>query len=140
MQTFPSKRDTWLTAVIGTTVLVLAWAFIGSVTHGRWPTAVVLFLFTIGIGWIYLGTGYSVTEKELLVRSGPLRWRIELKSITGLRPTDDPTSAPACSLDRIEVRYAGGKTILLSPLDKEGFCQAIIKVSGIAQTESKPAT
>ena len=133
MQTFTSKRDSWLTVVIGGTVLVLLWALVGCVTHGSWLLSILLFVFTGGIGWIYFGTRYTVSDTTLVVRSGPLRWNIELNSITALTPTDDPTSAPACSLDRIEIRYSNGETILVSPLDKEGFCYAVTARSGIAQ-------
>ena len=49
---------------------------------------------------------------------------IPLKDITHIIPTNSMLSAPALSLDRIEIRYEGGN-IVISPKDKEGFYRAI---------------
>jgi hypothetical protein len=36
-----------------------------------------------------------------------------------------PFSSPALSLDRLQIDYGAGKSILISPADKEGFIEAI---------------
>lgn len=49
---------------------------------------------------------------------------ISLKDITYITPTNSLLSAPALSLDRIEIRYKGG-SIVISPKHKAGFYHAI---------------
>ena len=48
---------------------------------------------------------------------------ISLKDITNITPTSSTLSAPALSLDRIEIGYEGG-SIVISPKDKDGFYHA----------------
>lgn len=77
---------------------------------------------------LLVNTKYTIDGDELLVRSGPMRWRIDIRSITRLERTGDPTSGPALSLDRVRIEYAKNgkpKAILVSPADKEGFIAAL---------------
>ena len=75
--------------------------------------------------WLFASTDYRVSDGECLVRSGPFRWRIPLDDIEAVRATRNPLSSPALSLDRLEIRYAGGRKIMISPLDRAGFLAAI---------------
>lgn len=65
-------------------------------------------------------------DRELLVRSGPFRWRIAIDGIESIRPSRSPLSSPALSLDRLEITYGGGRRLLISPEDREGFLEAIV--------------
>jgi hypothetical protein len=73
-----------------------------------------------------------------------IRRRIPLASITALRPTRSPWSAPALSLDRLEVVHGTG-SVLVSPRDKAGFVQAIraavpaVEAVGFAEAGGAPA-
>ena len=71
-------------------------------------------------------TRYEVADREVIVRSTPFRWRIEIESIESIRPSRSPASSPALSLDRLEIRYGGGRTLLVSPKDREGFLAAVV--------------
>jgi hypothetical protein len=63
---------------------------------------------------------YTLMDAELVVRSGFIKWRVPYDQITRVQPTRNPLSAPAWSLDRIEIGY-GSKAILISPADAERF-------------------
>ena len=78
------------------------------------------------IVWTYRGTRYLVTDREVIARSGPFRWRIEIAGIESIRPSRSPLSSPAMSLDRLEIRYGGGRRLLISPKDREGFLEAVV--------------
>jgi len=126
IQQFASKRDTWLTAVILLAEVAVVGAGISSALDARFFIAGVLFLSAAMILWVFFGTGYTVTDSELIVRSGPLRWRVDRSTIVSVKATSDPIASPASSLDRLEILYAGGsKRILVSPADKSGFCAAL---------------
>lgn len=71
--------------------------------------------------WSMAATHYTIDTKNLTVRSGPIRWVIALSQIESVTPTRDARSGPALSLDRLRIRYAGGRQILISPQDKEAF-------------------
>jgi len=75
--------------------------------------------------WMLLATDYTVTEQLLKIRCGPFRWAIERADIQDIRPTRNPVSGPALSLDRLEVLYKGYKRILVSPEDRTGFFRAL---------------
>jgi hypothetical protein len=80
------------------------------------------------MGWLYVSTVYTVTDLGLRVQAGPLQRWVDAKSIECVRPTKTILSAPALSLDRLEV--AGGfGSIVVSPLDKAGFVLALKRIA-----------
>ena len=86
--------------------------------------AVVLF-----VGWIWFGTGYEISDDKLKIRCGPLRQRIPLQEIREIKRTRSPLSAPACSLDRMEIKYGNSKRVMISPADKEAFIKLLMEKS-----------
>ena len=82
-------------------------------------------LLAIGIQlWLLVDTWYGVTETDLIVHCGPFRAVVPIASIRAIRPTRTVVSAPALSLNRLEVTHAHG-ALLISPADKTGFIRAI---------------
>ena len=75
--------------------------------------------------WALIDTGYRVAGKSLHLRMGPLRKRIALASITGVR-TEGPKLGTHFGLgwDLIQIDYAGG-SVAVSPRDPDGFLAAI---------------
>ena len=80
------------------------------------------FAFTI---WVVYGTRYGFFRNALVIRSGPFKWRVPLGDIEWVRPSRNPLSSPATSLDRLQVRY-GKRSVLISPEDKAGFLRALV--------------
>jgi len=119
---FPSKRDGWLGLLIGGLIFLAAVPAFLKPGKGQFiiMTAVLLF-----VGWIWFGTGYEISEDELRVRCGPFRQRIPLQQIKAIKRTRSPLSAPACSLDRMEITYGSSKRVMISPADKEGFIRML---------------
>ncbi len=72
----------------------------------------------------FFGTKYTLSDGQLLINNGFSTQRIELTDITYIAPTRNMISAPALSLDRLEVEYKD-KKVLISPKDKRLFCQEI---------------
>jgi hypothetical protein len=124
---FRSKVDIWLVVVLAIAVAVM-WSALGNLAWTGGSLDVlelgVAVLTTVFLAWFFAATYYVVTDTDLIVRSGPLRWIIALRSVERLRASRDPLSSPALSLDRIEVTY-GSKRILVSPQDKVGFVRAL---------------
>lgn len=53
---------------------------------------------------------------------------IDINSVTEIKETNNPLSAPAASIDRLEVKHAKGY-LLVSPKNKEGFIAALQKIN-----------
>ena len=127
---FTSKIDLWLAfLILGSSLLLILvpvweWMYNNSSTRRilfisllKIPGAILLLL-------IFFNIKYSLSEDELFVKNGFSTQSIPLKDITHIIPTNSMLSAPALSLDRIEIKYKGG-SIVISPKDKEGFYRAI---------------
>ncbi|MBS4007004.1 MAG: PH domain-containing protein [Clostridium sp.] len=114
---FRSKYDWWLTAIIISGILPLAFSALGS------SSSVIVFINTgisIFICWVFFGTGYRVLDEKLIIRGGPVKWTVALSDVTSIKPSRSLLSAPASSMDRLEIRHKKG-AVIISPKDKEGF-------------------
>ncbi len=127
---FTSKVDFWLAfLILGSSLLLILvplWERIYNYSSIRrvlfislltLPSAVLMLL-------IFFNINYSLSDEELLVKNGFSTQSIPLKDITYITPTNTMLSAPALSLDRIEIGYKGG-SVVISPKDKDGFYHAI---------------
>ena len=119
---FPSKRDSWLGLLIWGLMLLAAIPAFLQPGKGQLIIMVAVILF---IGWIWFGTGYEILDDELKVRCGPFRQRIPLQEIREIKRTRSPLSSPACSLDRMEIKYGKSKRVMISPADQEGFIKML---------------
>jgi hypothetical protein len=123
---FPSKHDFWLGLLIWGIIIL---ATIPSLVQPSKVGMGVMILAILFVGWIWFGTGYEILEKELKIYSGPFRQTISLQEIKEIKRTRNPSSSPACSLDRMEVKFGQSKRIIISPADKENFIKVIVKKS-----------
>lgn len=126
--TYRSKKDAWLFGLAwgAPAALILAGLFLAlagndglgwSLVRDGVVTAAVLVVLTYPLN-------YEITETQLVARCGIMRWRVPLDSIQDVRPSRNPASAPAWSLDRLRVEYlkrAATRTLYISPEDKSAF-------------------
>ncbi len=127
---FPSKRDLWLSLLVWIPLLgVMIPIVLIPFKNGQFdPISIFIFVPVVAfVAWIWFGTGYRVTDDELKIKSGPIRQTIPLEKITSIESTRNPISSPALSMDRLEIKYGEGKLAIISPLDKEGFINLIIR-------------
>ncbi len=87
-----------------------------------WTVMDVLMLCAAALAiWITFSTYYELGPDALVARSGPFSWRIALADIISIRPSDSSQSSPAMSMDRLEIRYGDGRSLLVSPADQAEF-------------------
>jgi membrane protein YdbS with pleckstrin-like domain len=123
-QSFNSKIDWWLAGI-----LILASVVLVAVGSLQWRDGGWAIGFApIMIALFVIPCRYELREDQLVVRCGIVRYLVPYPSIDMVTPSRNPISSPALSLDRLEIRY-GKKLILISPLDKEGFLQALAGVT-----------
>jgi len=123
---FSSKRDWWLGLLIWGLVLLAGVPALLKPGKGQFIIMIAVLLF---VGWVWFGTGYEILDDELRIRCGPFRQKIPLREIKEIKKTRSPLSAPACSLDRMEIEYGKSKRVMISPADKESFIKVIIEKS-----------
>jgi membrane protein YdbS with pleckstrin-like domain len=126
-QIYESKRDGWLVVMLWVAAILMLVAA-GNIWVARAPfafrllMAVLLILMAFFVLWVLYGTRYTLTESTLRVQSGPFRWVIDFVAITEVFPTRNPLSSPACSLDRLHIRYRTSSSgLMISPRDKARF-------------------
>ena len=128
-QTFPSAVAWWYYAVIVFSAAVVGFAAMRVLPNESAGALWVLaFSALLAVGlpiWLLVSTRYIVRPTELVVRSGPFVWRVPRERIVSISPSRSPLSAPALSLNRLEISYNEGETLLVSPKDREGFVSAL---------------
>lgn len=125
---FVTKRDAWLVAVLWGASLVdlavAAWVLVGLEGAPLWVAPLLLVAGAFQLHVLY-ATHYTFEGAELAIRASFFRWRIPLAAIDSVEPTQSPLSSPACSLDRLLIRWGGGRRVMVSPEDKPAFLRAL---------------
>ena len=123
--TYRSAVDPWLWLVLAGSIVVIVLTGGTLLVAGDGPSrAIGVVSGLIGGGlplWVLTSTSYTLTPAELIVRSGPFRWRRPLADITSITPTRNPLSSPALSLDRLRIETRGKAALMISPADRAGF-------------------
>ena len=128
---FTSKIDFWIGfMLLGGSFIMIAIPFWQCKKSENGSLAKSVFLafiflpFTALMLMPFFGTKYTLSDGQLLINNGFSTQRIELTDITYIIPTRNMISAPALSIDRLEVDYKN-KKVLISPKDKRLFYQEI---------------
>ena len=124
---FKSKVDIWMAIIF---IVVPMSMIYGVITE---PSAILLLitaLIIVLLCILFFGTKYVIEEDELIVYGGLYKKRIQIKQIRSLRPSKNPLSAPAMSIDRIEITFDPHiQVVLVSPKDKELFVKKLLEVN-----------
>lgn len=126
---FRSRIDAVIGLVLLSPICVMGYLLIAGRRDGvGTPTLVVVSLAAVValFGWIVLDTSYEVTERDLLVRSGPQRFRVPLATIRRVRRSHTLLAAPALSLRRLEIDHGSGGLAVISP-DREHEFLAVLR-------------
>lgn len=125
---YRSKIDSWILIILIAAMgfcLYAGYDLSRSETQAWWPITFTLLAGVVLPLWLIVDTRYIIETQRLLVRSGPIRWKIPLREITSMEPTRNILSSPALSLDRIRIEYGKGKSLMISPKDKQEFIEAV---------------
>ena len=122
---FPSRIDgkfkVLALALVGVSFVTI-WARPKTAPATLWGVVALLMLgaatFVI---WVTFATYYELEHDALVAHSGPFSWRIPLAEISAIRPSNSLLTGPAMSMDRLEITYGEGRSLLVSPADKAGF-------------------
>ncbi|MBL7979688.1 MAG: PH domain-containing protein [Bacteroidetes Order II. Incertae sedis bacterium] len=106
--------------VLGTVLILSAWE------EPRWVGPLIILAVGSFIYYVFTTTYYVIDQNMLRVKSAFfIDLKIDIQDIHTIAETRNPLSAPAISLDRLEVRYGHHGRVLISPKDKAGFIREI---------------
>ena len=111
-------------------ILILGTVLTLMIFNGVWLGLIICGLVIFFIANIYTSTSYKITsDNRLFIKFGIIEtFDIDIMEIEWIKKTNELTSAPALSIDRIEISYKGGR-VVISPVDKEKFIADIRKVN-----------
>lgn len=135
MKKYPSKISFGLLFFI---LLVLTGSTILMVSPPVWLGLLVNMLLLVFIIHLFTSTYYLIDGSSLIIKSSFLfTKKIEINSIKKISETNNILSAPAASLDRLEITYDNYGSILISPKDKSGFIKHITKLNPLIEVNYK---
>ena len=97
--------------------------------NAQWLGVLVLTIITLLIYVLFKTTYYTIDENKLIIRSFFIvNKKVNVQSIKIVRESRNPISAPAASLDRLEV-ISTVDSVLISPKDKNAFIEEITTIN-----------
>lgn len=92
---------------------------------------IILTLVALMIIWMWFATYYEIDGQLLYYRSGPVNGSIDIASIRKIESGKTQFSGlkPALASNGCVVHYNKYDEIYLSPKDKEGFYEVLLKVN-----------
>jgi len=91
----------------------------------EWAALAIICITTLAIFFLFRSTYYIIDGNILKVKASFLiNKSIDINGITRIKETRNPLSAPAASLDRLEIK-SKQDTVLISPKDKKAFIKEL---------------
>lgn len=111
-------------------VLVLLPCYALMIYLALWIGLALLIIFTALIADTFVNTRYTIDETTLWVQSGLFfHSRYDINRITEIAKTTSWESAPACSMNRIRLRFAKRQTLILSPQRQQAFIDHLLCIN-----------
>jgi len=134
-QVYRSKTSIWLTLLV---LLAIIGPVIPTITDFFWFAMVYLILFSALLLPTFLNTHYTITGDRLRIKSGLLYQKeIPVSAIRKIVETGNMASAPALSLDRLEIFFGKFDTVLISPMDKTGLISSLQSINPMIEVQFK---
>ena len=134
MLNFQSKKDIWFAVLIWGVIILM---FFMMITEQNIVVYIVGILNNALLLWLWFGTSYKIDDENLIVKSGPFKSTIDIKSIKKLRATKTLLAGPALSIDRIEIQYKRYDFVIVSPKEKNKFIESLLSKNKSIEIDDK---
>ncbi|WP_396589853.1 PH domain-containing protein [Allomuricauda sp. R78024] len=136
MEKYPSKVSYGLLLFV---MVILVGSSIPMLSPPIWLGIGINTFVMVFVLMIFFNLNYIVDGSLLSVKLGFLVIKkIDIHSIKMVAETNSLISAPAVSLDRLEIIYNDHDSVIISPKDKSGFIDHITKVNPEVVIQYKP--
>ncbi|WP_158232019.1 PH domain-containing protein [Sporosarcina sp. P16b] len=134
---FPTRKDIWIFLIIWGFILfmILICIFGGEPVGWQLITYKSVLGYIIGAStltlllWIWFGTGYKVEGELLKLTFGPFKRIIHINEIKKINRTKNPFTAPALSVDRLEILFGKYDVINISPKNESELIHSLLAVN-----------
>ncbi|WP_313238456.1 PH domain-containing protein [Sporosarcina ureae] len=140
---FPTKKDIWFFLIIWGFILFMISLYIFGgepvgwqlITYKSVPGYIIGALILTLLLWIWFGTGYKVEGELLKLKFGPFKSRVNIKEIKQISRTKNPFTAPALSIDRLEILFGTYDVINISPKNENELLHSLLAVNPNIQVD-----
>ncbi|MBR5331865.1 MAG: PH domain-containing protein [Muribaculaceae bacterium] len=120
MKTYKSKIDVWFVVLFF--MMMLLPTIFTLIDMFSWTMVVLEGLLLLLVSILLFNTKYIIEGEYLYVKCGFLpKEKCSISQIVKIKNTRSIISAPAISLDRIEIKLNNRQRLIISPLDKKEF-------------------
>ena len=103
-----------------------------------WAGVFILLGLISFIVHLFLTTYYTVEGEDLKIKSGfIINITVDINTIRKINETNNILSAPAMSLDRLEIIYNKYDSVLISPKEKAQFIKTMLKINPAIEVKYK---
>ena len=103
-----------------------------------WPPVLLSFVAFAFMAHLLLSTHYIVKDGNLKIKSGFIyNLNIQISTIRKINESNSVLSAPASSLDRLEIIYNKYDSVLISPKEKAAFIKTMLEINPIIEVNYK---
>ena len=111
-------------------LLVVIFSFYNIIVEQKISGILILIFVLAFISYIFLSIKYTIIDKNLNIKGGFLvNENIDIAKINKIEKSFNILAFPAASLDRIEIKYGNGNSILISPKHKSEFISDLKKIN-----------
>lgn len=103
-----------------------------------WPPVLLSFVAFAFMAHLLLSTHYMVKDRNLKIKSGFIyNLNIQISTIRKINESNSVLSAPASSLDRLEIIYNKYDSVLISPKEKAAFIKTMLEINPTIEVNYK---
>lgn len=102
-----------------------------------WPGLIIIIAVAAFACYMLISTYYIISGNNLVIKCGFMENTIKIDSITKIKETNNPLSAPATSLDRVAIYYSKSGFIMISPKNKSEFINKLMEKNPCIEVKLK---
>lgn len=134
---FSSRKDISMSLLIWVPIFLCLGTIYATITTEISILTILLMLAIIILfSSFWFNTRYTLEDDQLKISYGPITKRIPISAITAIRKTKNPFTAPALSMQRIELTYDQYHTVQISPKETQRFIMELTNKNAEIQVDA----
>ena len=127
MAIYRSKIDWWLLIVV---FMPLIYSIVEGISEGDYEAIYAIVPIIIVIILLFSQIKYVVNNGILVINGGLFKQNVNIAAIKSIHKTYNPLSAPALSINRLEIKYGDAfDYLLISPENRQKFIEELTAIN-----------